>query len=406
MSDAPAQQERTTALATNRVALVEWAAPPPSGIVVDGAAPFEWLGRASIIAIGTGAVIEWAGTAANNLVSLEWLQSVQSDDSPQIEWPFTAIASDDSAPVEWLGSAMLEDTPAVISWQAGGLLDSIGYIEWQPGVLTFPLTYIQWPALVAALTSYLQETGDLDFAAALTTIVANAELRIYRELDFLATHGTNRSLSMTAGSRVLSILPTTGQTVASLPVAIAYPIIVEGITALVTKGAFPATDDAGNLSTDESGNPIYTGTGFVRTRLQRCSLDMIDAIWPDETQTGAPGQPFAYFAMIDHTTAVIAPTPDQAYAVEIVGTWRPAPMSATNPRTWLGDNLPDLFFAACMVEACGYQRDYGAQSDDPKIAQSWEARYVALRQGAISEEMRRKSERPPSAPPAPPGRPG
>ena len=47
-----------------------------------------------------------------------------------------------------------------------------------------------------------------------------------------------------------------------------------------------------------------------------------------------------------------------------------------NTTTWLGDNVPDLFFCACMVEAAGWMQNFGAQSDNPQMALSWEARYA------------------------------
>jgi hypothetical protein len=37
-----------------------------------------------------------------------------------------------------------------------------------------------------------------------------------------------------------------------------------------------------------------------------------------------------------------------------------------------------------------YQRDYGVQSDDPKLGPSWEEKYKALLAGASIEELRKK----------------
>jgi hypothetical protein len=76
--------------------------------------------------------------------------------------------------------------------------------------------------------------------------------------------------------------------------------------------------------------------------------------------------------------------------MEVFGTIRPTPLSASNTSTYLTAHLSDLFFAACMCSISGYQRDFGAQADDPKQAQSWENQYAMRLNSANREEMRRK----------------
>jgi hypothetical protein len=88
--------------------------------------------------------------------------------------------------------------------------------------------------------------------------------------------------------------------------------------------------------------------------------------------------------------AAVGPCPDQAYNVEVYGTYRPATLSATNPNTPLTVLLPDLFLAASMIFMSGYQKNFGAQADDPKMAASWESQYEKLMMGATSEEFRKK----------------
>ena len=45
---------------------------------------------------------------------------------------------------------------------------------------------------------------------------------------------------------------------------------------------------------------------------------------------------------------------------------------------------------ASMIFISGYQRNFGRQSDDPQMAQSYESQYLALLKGATVEEYRRK----------------
>ena len=43
-----------------------------------------------------------------------------------------------------------------------------------------------------------------------------------------------------------------------------------------------------------------------------------------------------------------------------------------------------------MVFASGYQKNFGSQSDDPKMAMSWEDQYQKLMASANAEELRKK----------------
>lgn len=219
---------------------------------------------------------------------------------------------------------------------------------------------MQWPDLVAALAVYLQqEQPDASFAAATPTFVINAELRIYRDIDFAAVGGVNLSLSTVAFSNVVDLFPMSGQTVQGTPVAFGYPVTVTQVSAKVGNRWIP----------------------YVLT-----SWDWIYAVWPDETRSAPPAVGSAYYTMLDQQNILLAPVPDNVYPLRITGQWRPAPMSASNPQTYLGDFFPDLLFAAVMQEAMAYQRDYGAASDDPRAALSWEARYQTALRGAKMEE--------------------
>jgi hypothetical protein len=252
---------------------------------------------------------------------------------------------------------------------------------------------MQYPDLVAALSFYLQEEQpSASYTGALPTIINNAEQRIFKDLgSILANRAVNASLVFSPGSRTLSLSGVSGTTLNGLPVLWPFPVTIEGLTAIVPAWQAP-----------------WSGG---RVRYQPVSWAFIDMVWPNESVVSQPGNPFAYFAMLDDQTLITAPTPDLQYTAEVIGTWRPAPMSEANPETWVGDHLPELLFDACMVEATGYQRDYGAQSDDPRMAVSWEARYTASLGRAREEEVRRRIGRPPPVQfpmvtmPAAPGRP-
>jgi len=67
-------------------------------------------------------------------------------------------------------------------------------------------------------------------------------------------------------------------------------------------------------------------------------------------------------------------------------------LSATNPTTFISLYLPDVFIMASMIYVSGYQRNFGRQSDDPAMAQSYENQYQTLLKGAAVEEARKKFE--------------
>ena len=117
------------------------------------------------------------------------------------------------------------------------------------------------------------------------------------------------------------------------------------------------------------------------------------AAYPNPATTGLP-QYYGLFGSqlsnVNELTYVIAPSPDQNYTVEVVGTVQPVALSNTNPTTFLTEYLEDLFLAASMVFASGYMRDFGSQSDNPQQAQSWEAQYQGLIKSAEMEEVRKK----------------
>lgn len=198
-------------------------------------------------------------------------------------------------------------------------------------------------------------SSNADFNNILPAIITDAEQRIYRELDFLATRTADSTLSFTPNSRTLTI-----------PTQI---IIVQEINVITPTATVPAS-------------------GY-RNPIQPVSLNYLNFTWPQETGVGATGIP-NIGSMLDNSTIIVAPTPDSAYKVEFIGIFRPPAMSSTNTTTYLGTNYPDLFLAACMVFASGFQRDFGGASDDPKMAISWESHYSSLKQSVMEETQRQK----------------
>jgi len=215
------------------------------------------------------------------------------------------------------------------------------------------LTYSTFVTSLANLISV--EPTDPGYLTALPNIIDDAEQRLYRELDLLSTMVTATGL-LTSGSRKFT-LPTTSGTF----------VMVEEFNVITPVG----------ITNPELGE---------RVALLPASKEYLDVVYPSVTGEGVPG----YFAPISQQDWILGPWPDSAYTVEVVGTIRPAPLSATNQTTFLSQYLPDVFLAAALVFAAGYQQNFSAMGDNPQQAVTWESHVRPLIDSAKVEEIRKK----------------
>lgn len=216
------------------------------------------------------------------------------------------------------------------------------------------LTYSTYVTTMAGLMSIQPESALTAQSALLEAMIAYAELRIYRELDFLYTIMESDTTDLTAGTRTK---------------AVPSDIIIVNSMAAIT--------------------PASTASAAgTRVPLQRVSMEFLNQVWPSTVTRGVP----VYYAMQDNDTIVLAPTPDAAYRLCVQGVFRPDPLSVTTTTTFLTDNVPDLFIAASAVFGFGgLMQNFGAQSDNPQAAQSWEQQYQNLRAGVDMENLRSKA---------------
>ena len=191
-----------------------------------------------------------------------------------------------------------------------------------------------------------------EFLIAVPSIIDDSEQRSYRDLDLLTTIIRDSSGTLTANSRNF-IFPQ-------------HFVVSESLNVLT---------------------PVGTTTN--RNQLVPVSREFLDAMWPNEAAASVPSIP-TYYAMITDQSIIVGPPPDAAYGLEVVGTIRPAPLSAINPATYLSLYLPDLFFSAAMALGAAYLKNFGAAADDPKMAVSWESHYQTELSSANIEENRKK----------------
>ena len=224
--------------------------------------------------------------------------------------------------------------------------------------MTTGLTYSQYVTQIATL-AVVEETNPA-FITILPQTITYAENRIYRDLDLLQTSASITGYALTAGNRTLTIPE--GTIVVSEQINIITPV---GQT---NPNASTATRNSCLPTTKEYLDLVYGNNSAANRAMP------------------------TYFAPFNDNLFYFGPVPDQNYNVEIVGTVRPASLSASNTTTFLSLYFPDIMIMASMIYVSGYQRNFGRANDDPQMAVTYESQYKALLQGATVEEARKKFE--------------
>lgn len=220
--------------------------------------------------------------------------------------------------------------------------------------MTTGLTYNQYVTQIATLA--VVEQTNPEFVTILPQMITYAENRIYRDLDFLFTSTNVTGYNLTSGNRQLTI--------------------PEGT--IVVSEQFNVITPAGTSNPDQG----------VRVPLLPTTKEFLDQVYGDSSYRALP----QFYCPFNDNLFLVGPFPDQNYGVEIIGTYRPNSLSATNPTTFISLYLPDLFIMASMIYVSGYQRNFGRANDDPQMAVSYESQYKALLSGAAVEEARKKYE--------------
>jgi hypothetical protein len=210
-----------------------------------------------------------------------------------------------------------------------------------------------------------------NFVAALPSIIDYAEQRCYRELDLLAARADWYGV-LTQGKTSFSL----SDIIYPTPVNLPPPLTIERLRILQPPGV---------------AIPLVLGTVTAATPCSPVSPEWLDAVYGPGSDEGVP----AWFAHTKQSVIDLGPPPDEGYTISIFGMYRPFPLYNAPPNdgtqtTFLTANLPDLFLAAAMINAAGYQKNFGAQADDPRMAMSWETQFNLLLPSAKSEEMRKR----------------
>jgi hypothetical protein len=309
------------------------------------------------------------------------------------------------------------------------------------GSVAGTFSYVQQIATMAVV-----EATDPAFQIILPSMISYAENRILRDVDFMfsstSLHGA--TFVLTAGSRnlsfninlssnsdaaagtfvvseqinlltgppLLNVTAASGNgTTATLTYSSTYAfsagqtIIVSGVVPAGYNGTYTVTSSsAGSVSYASTTTGSMTTAGTIdgssnastttdpdlcaRIPLLPTTKEFLDAVYGSSftANRGAP----QYFVPFNETLFFVGPVPDQAYPVEVVGTYRPNSLSATNKTTFISLYLPETFIMASMIYISAYQRNFGRANDDPQMAMTYESQYQALLKSAVVEEARKK----------------
>lgn len=216
-------------------------------------------------------------------------------------------------------------------------------------------TFVSEIATITAITSDVLVNGDMNFSGIMAGLIDYAEGRLYRDLDLPVMTVFDTSVSCSSGVRSVNLSTAQGE-----------PLVLDSLNLLTSAGA--------------------TSSIATRIPLVPASKAVLDAVYPSGA-TANTGQP-EFFTRTGNLQILLGPVPDLPYGTEAYFTVRPTALSATNSSTWLTQNYSELMIAAGMVFAAGYMRDFGAQSDNSQMAQSWETQYNTLLKGAGTDVSR------------------
>jgi hypothetical protein len=203
-----------------------------------------------------------------------------------------------------------------------------------------------------------------EFAALIPMMLNYAEQRIQRDMELLNTQVMRGPYALAPGSNQLSVPPSDLLVVQDVLVTIA-------------------------------GQP---------TPMHPVSKPYLLTVWPS---SAPPGPPKVVALQggdtptqgLNATILLFGPPPDLAYQVNCIGESRAPtlasfadPADAGTQSTWIASWLPELLLMGCMIYVSAYQRDFGRQSDDPQMAQSYENQYQTLLAAANKQEFQRRWE--------------
>jgi hypothetical protein len=196
-----------------------------------------------------------------------------------------------------------------------------------------------YDSLVSDISLYLERT-DTDTLAQIPNFIMLAEQVLANEIKFLGNLITNTS-TMTANDST------------------------------ITKPARWRKTVSMNITVDGVRQPV-----LLR------KYEFLRNFWPDNTQTGTP----SYYADYDYNHWLVAPTPNSAYAFEVLYYQRVQPLDSSNQTNWFTIYAPQAMLYGTLLQAMPFLKN------DDRIPM-WKAQYDAVVNSLKSEDVSRLADR-------------
>lgn len=149
--------------------------------------------------------------------------------------------------------------------------------------------------------------------------------------------------------------------------------VIEAIPTFITLAEFEIAQQIKTLgqlqvvqSTMEPGNPVIQKPArWRKTVSMEVSLngakspvllrkyEYLKSYTPNAATTGLP----LYYADYDYDHWLVAPTPDQAYAFEVLYYERIAPLSSANQTNWITQNAPNAMLFGTLLQAMPFLKN-------------------------------------------------
>jgi len=205
------------------------------------------------------------------------------------------------------------------------------------------MTYAE---LVAKIRNYTEVDANVFDATIVDGFISDAEFRILRDVD----SDNNRQY---AQADIVA-----GQRYVNTPLISDETLIIRSVQ---------ITNSTGGADNSSRAFLEYRDVNFIS----------------EYNGTGSQGLP-KYYSYWDENTIVLAPTPDQAYNMQINYNLKPTGLSSSNTETYLSKEFPNGLLYACLVEA------YGFLKGPADMIQFYEGKYQQALQGFTVEQMGRR----------------
>jgi hypothetical protein len=205
------------------------------------------------------------------------------------------------------------------------------------------MTYAE---LVAKIRNYTEVDANVFDATIVDGFISDAEFRILRDVD----SDNNRQY---AQADIVA-----GQRYVNTPLISDETLIIRSVQ---------ITNSTGGADNSSRAFLEYRDVNFIS----------------EYNGTGSQGLP-KYYSYWDENTIVLAPTPDQAYNMQINYNLKPTGLSSSNTTTYLSKEFPNGLLYACLVEA------YGFLKGPADMIQFYEGKYQQALQGFTVEQMGRR----------------